>query len=331
MEPQISIIVPIYNAASTLLRCIHALMVQTYSNIEIILVNDGSSDNSLQICHQFAAEDNRIRVIDKSNGGVSSARNAGLDAATGSYIMFCDSDDWAEPDWCEELISHYEENCLVMCGYFIEGKHYPPNEIRSSVSCDRYAREDFFRLKSNGFNAPWNKIYSSKVINAYNIRFNCLLTNGEDYLFNLQYLTHISGGILFLNRCVFHYQWPRGNSLSVKVPNNYFEQCCYLIKAVLSHAEKLGLCNPYGKQQIYTDSFYEFQKILISIIQRTDMTSKNKINELTYIMSNDIYQQCAAEASISSNPIYGYLSRRKNGFGLWLWHQLTKILRKSDQ
>ena len=90
MEKAVSIIVPVYNAEKTLERCVRSLMAQTLRSIEIIRVNDGSPDRSPEICRQLASEDGRIRVIDKPNGGVSSARNAGLDAARGEYVMFCD-------------------------------------------------------------------------------------------------------------------------------------------------------------------------------------------------------------------------------------------------
>ena len=135
MNELISVIVPVYNAERTLHRCVSALIEQTYQNIEIILINDGSKDGSLEICRQFELEDPRIRVLDKANGGVSSARNAGLDIACGEFAMFCDSDDWAEPDWCEELITHYEEGCLVMCGHYVEGEQpYLPYEIKAEVA-----------------------------------------------------------------------------------------------------------------------------------------------------------------------------------------------------
>ena len=108
MKELISIIVPVYNAEKTLTRCVEALLGQTYSNIEILLIDDGSKDRSLDICREFARKDPRLKVIYKKNGGVSSARNAGLDTATGTYVMFCDSDDWVESDWCETLLNAYE-------------------------------------------------------------------------------------------------------------------------------------------------------------------------------------------------------------------------------
>lgn len=323
MNELISIIVPVYNAEKTLERCISALIGQTHQNIEIILVNDGSKDRSLEICHCFAEKDSRILVIDKPNGGVSSARNAGLDAAKGEFVMFCDSDDWAEPNWCEELLSHHKENCLIMCGFYVEGSQtYVPHEIRAAGEAELYARKEFYKLKLCGFNAPWNKIYSASVIRAERLRFKEELTNGEDYLFVLQYLTFITGNILFLNKCVFHYEWPREYSLSRKVPDDYLKQCCLLCNSVFEQIVRLGFESKVGYQQISTDFYNEFQKIVLSTIHDEQLGAKDKIKKMTAIMTTPEYQRCAVQAHISSNPVYSYLCRRKNGIWLWLWHQI---------
>ena len=324
MESRISIIVPVYNAASTLERCVRALMGQTHKNIEIILVNDGSRDTSLELCRTFAAEDPRIRVIDKPNGGVSSARNAGLDVASGEFIMFCDSDDWAEPDWCEELLTHYEEGCLVMCGHYVEGEQpYLPHEIRAENCPDRYAPGLFYQLKLKNFNAPWNKIYSADTIQANRIRFYEFLTNGEDYLLILQYLSCIPGDIIFLDKCVFHYEWPRETSLSRAVPRNYLEQCRLLSSRISELAKRLGI-DETGHRQLMTDFYNEFQKLQLVILRDTSASTAQKLSLLQEIMSCEEYRRCAAVAQISTNPIYCWLARRKNGFGLWLWHQIRR-------
>lgn len=323
MKDLVSIIVPVYNAETTLERCISALVGQTWKNIEIILVNDGSKDRSLEICRRYASEDKRIQVIDKPNGGVSSARNAGLDAATGAFIMFCDSDDWAEPDWCEELISHYETDCLVMCGHYVEGEQsYLPHEIRAEKGITRYARQEFHRLKLRMFNAPWNKIYCRAVIENAQLRFHQALTNGEDYLFILQYLNCISGDIVFLDKCVFHYQWPREHSLSSRVPDNYFDQCCLLTKAVTDLCDSLGIAQGQERKQILTDRYNEFQKGILAILGRQELSWSSAIRKMTEVMSSTEYQLCATEANISPNKVYCWLARRKHGIGLWLWHKV---------
>ena len=103
MNPLISIVVPVYNAEKTLEKCLDSILCQTYHCLEIILVNDGSTDSSGNICDDYATKDNRIQVIHKQNGGVSSARNVGIDAASGDYIGFVDSDDWIDPRMYEVL------------------------------------------------------------------------------------------------------------------------------------------------------------------------------------------------------------------------------------
>ena len=105
----ISVIVPVYNSVKYLDKCIQSILNQTYKNFELLLVNDGSSDNSLEICNLYALKDDRVKVIDQSNGGVSSARNAGIDYAKGEWITFVDSDDWVHKDYLLQRVALAEE------------------------------------------------------------------------------------------------------------------------------------------------------------------------------------------------------------------------------
>ena len=116
---KLTVIVPVYNSSKYLKKCIESILEQTYVNTEIILVNDGSTDNSIDICKEFKQIDNRIIVIDKENGGVASARNAGLEVATGSYVAFVDSDDYVEKDMYETMIEALNNNNadIVECGF----------------------------------------------------------------------------------------------------------------------------------------------------------------------------------------------------------------------
>lgn len=118
--PLVSVIVPVYNVEKYLPRCLDSLVGQTYGNLEILTVDDGSTDGSRAICESYAARDRRVKVIHKANGGVSSARNAGLDAATGDYIGFVDSDDFVEPDMFAYLVGLAEETGadVTQCGFF---------------------------------------------------------------------------------------------------------------------------------------------------------------------------------------------------------------------
>ena len=141
-EGKISVVVPVYNVEDYLDRCVKSIISQTYENLEVILVDDGSADGSPVMCDSWAQKDPRIKVIHKPNGGVSSARNAALDAATGDFIGFVDSDDWIENDFYELLMKSLAENGsdIAFCGYYVversgEKKGYK-NLLDSSI-CDR--------------------------------------------------------------------------------------------------------------------------------------------------------------------------------------------------
>ena len=126
----ISIIIPVYNCENYLERCIQTVMNQTYKNIEILLINDGSTDNSLQICERLKTTDERIRVFNKLNSGVSSTRKYGVNHATGDFIMFVDSDDWIDKDTCEYLMKLQKRiNAdVVCCDYYINNDFKYKNE-----------------------------------------------------------------------------------------------------------------------------------------------------------------------------------------------------------
>lgn len=116
-ETLLSVIIPVYNVEEYLAKCVDSILNQTYRNLEVILVNDGSKDGSGSICDDFVQKDSRVRVIHKENGGLSSARNAGMDAAKGEYISFIDSDDWIETDSYEHLLGLMEKyQVKLVCG-----------------------------------------------------------------------------------------------------------------------------------------------------------------------------------------------------------------------
>lgn len=199
MKPLVSVIMPIYNQEKYLKSSIDCVMGQSLEALELILVNDGSTDGSLRICNEAAQKDSRIRVIDKKNGGVSSARNAGLCAAQGKYIGFADADDSAEPDFYETLYGIAEKNgCdLVSSCYYAVPEDNPADKKTdkpwfNEVDC-RLGRDRIFSVvlpaMYQGFDCSvWNKLYKREIIEKNNLCFNKKLRIGEDYLFTLQYL-----------------------------------------------------------------------------------------------------------------------------------------------
>ena len=167
MSEKISIIIPIYNVEQYLEKCIESVIHQTYNNLEIILVDDGSSDKSGEICNQYAMIDKRIRVIHKDNGGISSARNEGLKVATGEYICFMDSDDYLELDMYETLYELIKENDadISMVSFFEEVPNMPAkckNSMKKHIYEDDVILQELL-INKNLQNVVWNKMFAKKL------------------------------------------------------------------------------------------------------------------------------------------------------------------------
>jgi len=189
---KITVVVPIYNAEHFLEKCLKSIVEQTYQNLEIILVNDGSTDKSLEICEKFKENDNRIIVINKENGGVSSARNKGIDSASGKYIIFIDADDYIEKEMFETLAYDLFTNKvdLSMCGFRtvdingnilsvsnpMDEKYFDVKTFRRNLFSDKYYR-----------NLIWNKLFKLEIIKEHNIRFNEDIHINENVLFMLEF------------------------------------------------------------------------------------------------------------------------------------------------
>lgn len=173
MQPKISIIVPVYKVELYLRQCIDSIITQTYKNLEIILVDDGSPDDCGAICNEYAEHDNRIIVIHKENGGLSDARNAGLDIAKGNYIGFVDSDDWIEPDMYESLYNNLVDNDadIACCGYYEsyvnENIFHVLFEETILLSKEQAMKESFFYKRVSV--CAWDKLYKKDIF--MNIRY----------------------------------------------------------------------------------------------------------------------------------------------------------------
>jgi len=168
MDPCISIIIPVYNVELYLEKCIESVINQTYKNLEIILIDDGSPDHCGEICEQFALKDKRIRVIHKENGGLSSARNIGLELFTGDYIGFVDSDDWIENSMYERLLEKAIEvdASIVQCGYQImtmDGRIKRKHVFRDEVFITNQLILDAYFSQTNIHVVVWNKLYKRNL------------------------------------------------------------------------------------------------------------------------------------------------------------------------
>ena len=224
--PHISIIVPIYNVENYLDRCMQSLLNQTLKDIEIILIDDGSTDNCPQICDNYAKLDSRIKVIHKKNGGLGYARNSGLEIATGKYIAFLDSDDYVSTNMYELLYEYATKrnNDIIFCGF---RKEYKPKKYSKISECDKYievAKEKIEPLILDFIASPpysskeyihdmsvWHSIYRRDIIEKYKIRFVSERNYvSEDILFQIDVLSHCEQ-VAFIPHILYYYCYNKGS------------------------------------------------------------------------------------------------------------------------
>lgn len=200
MNYKISIIVPIYNVKKYLRLCLDSILIQTFGDFEVILVDDGSTDGSEAICDEYAAKDKRIKVFHKENGGVSSARNVALDCVKGEWIFFCDADDMLFDNSLETMLKNVEDGIdSICCGYvkisetneFISTDTNEYNELVSTSEALTDFYQPLFSKTKNIY--LWNRLFKNSVIQDYKLRFRKDLSIKEDGLFIIQYLCKCKG------------------------------------------------------------------------------------------------------------------------------------------
>lgn len=233
-NPKVSIIVPIYNVEQYLDRCLDSLVNQTFQDIEIIGVNDGSTDNSLHILNTYAKKDKRIKVIDKKNEGVSKARNKGIEYANGKYIIFVDSDDWIDCNMIDEMqkISETQNSDVTMCTYVREyANHSKTKKLNLdylTIYKDEEVKNSVYRKLVGPINEelrnpdqldslviPVAKLYKTSILKENNCKFVDLdyIGVGEDCLFNLDVFSKCKK-VVIVNEAFYHYWKENENSLT---------------------------------------------------------------------------------------------------------------------
>lgn len=210
MKSLVSVVVPVYNSEKYLARCINSLLAQTYDNIEIFLINDGSTDESKSICEKYKEQYGNITFLDKENEGPSASRNMGIKRSRGEYLVFVDSDDYVDSSYIETLVHSIEKDNadLAVCGYWKEtsSKRQKVCVMKENKILD--AKEGMIcTFAANGFGGYlWNKLYRLRVIEKYQIRFDRELKKSEDMLFVCEYLHGISK-VSYVSEPLYHYMF----------------------------------------------------------------------------------------------------------------------------
>lgn len=345
----VSIIVPIYNVADYLDNCISSACNQTYKNIEIILVDDGSTDKSPEICDNWAKKDHRIKVIHKENGGVSSARNAGLDVANGKYISFLDGDDEYISNTLETALDKFDDSVdLVSFGYTIVSPDKKENISFEEKTYNNISQADklnfiagpFFQF-ALGWNV-WNNIFSKSVITKYKLRFPTSHNMAEDQFFCMLYYSHCNNIRVIQNQLYVYFR--RDNSLTNTAKT--------LHKSYFGEKNKLAFLSLEHFSQ-YTDSSYfvkHFSLIHFLLIEReiqleedlryykSPILRKTIIDDIKAKSDYDFFIKTLVDLNKQKKYIkkhYGFVRMlEKTGRAKWLltghsfWYTLLVKLRK---
>ena len=252
--PLISVVVPVYNVADFLRNCVDSILNQTYENIEILLVDDGSTDDSGRICDEYALADPRVVVIHNENQGVALTRNTGIEQARGEYIMFVDSDDWIDHDMCSALIeaaTSYKTQA-AMCSYVREypDKSLPKEIVQQDTVFDG---RDFQRrlcgpvgveLKNpenlECFNSMCGKIYPAAAAKKIAVVDTKVVGTSEDLLFNLEVFSDIEN-IVYINKPMYHYRKNVNGSITTQYKPDLEEKWDNLYAQILKVMEEYGL------------------------------------------------------------------------------------------
>lgn len=243
--PLLSIIIPVFNAEETIGRAIKSVLNQPMINFELILINDGSSDNSLAEMNQFAANP-RVRVITIKNSGVSYARNLGIEHSKGEYITFLDADDYYIENSLAEILTELDEHTqLMIFGYNINYENKKmisclPGKSFRSTSKKEFRSYAVMLLQNEIMNAPWNKIYLSSYIKDNNFKFSLDLDIGEDLLFNLAVIKEAEI-VNVCNKAIVQYSVKKNEGLVAKFRRNRFELRYSLILVMKQQLNEWGI------------------------------------------------------------------------------------------
>ena len=224
-NPLVSFIVPVFNSQKTLNKCVFSILSQTYSNIELILVDDGSTDGSADICNSFSSSDSRVKVLHINNGGAGRARNIGINYSSGKYITFVDSDDYIDSSFLSSCINYMND-----CNYYISGIQTFDNDGILETYCSKikgfFNPKDIYefvfgKIPKILLCGPCCKLFDSYLIKQNNVLFDETMKCGEDSCFNLSYILH-SKKVFIDDACYYHYYRGDKNTLYSSFNERYY-------------------------------------------------------------------------------------------------------------
>jgi len=322
--PKISVIVPVYNVENYLSSCLRSLTNQTYTNYEVILVNDGSDDNSLETCEYFSNNYNNFKFYTQSNKGVSAARNFGIKNAKGDWLTFVDADDLVNTNYLKILadgISNPKVDFVVggiTIDYISEGYSIVNYPSKHNYSSSKTIQEKLYNIEKNGLlNPPVSKLYKIDIIRDKNIEFNEQLRNGEDLVFNCQYFEHINDVMLLNNAPYFYIK--RDIISSVNRYDKQLNKMVYICNIERYKLyEKLDMFSKNKYFNLYKEKYVDYILSLIPNMYRKDsnLNSLDKFKQFKNIL-NDSYFNHYKRSYNKDNfsfKIFFFLSKTENPY-----------------
>lgn len=337
INPLVSIVVPVYNVELYLDRCAHSVMNQTYRDLEIILVDDGSPDKCPDLCDQISTKDNRIVVIHKKNGGLSDARNCGMDRATGKYICFVDSDDYIENDMIEKavLIAEANQTQITVWGYYLDFVNESDDLIRRKIvqvnekhiinhQCDWKEYEIKEYLGLSGY--AWNKLYRLDYLREYNCRFEKGLSLIEDNAFNKETFSN-ANNIMFLKDVMSHYIHRERETLGKAYYSDGFKLRRRMIDNQDTILQALGVGSEYRLKIRSNTSFYNIYAEIRIICEKVNkyIDKKKIVREL---IECDYVQNILSTVEINSIKDKIFLWLCKKNLTSFLIFMMWYIIRR---
>lgn len=308
--PEISIIIPIYNAEKEIHRCIKSIYQQTFTDYEIILVNDGSKDKSAEICRKYAEKDDHVTFIDKENGGAGSARNAGIEIAQGKYIYFCDADDSIDKNllecvYAEAVNKNADLVVFSVAAEIIDSKSgkitkkYTTTQKTAFFENRESFRNNFSHLYYEGvlFGGPINKLFNTSVIKKNNVRYPDL-KRGQDEIFNMRYYQFVNSCSVIPDILYTYYQFDNTGK-NKKYRLNYFETTTKTYYLTLGKLLNEFEANDDYTRQKYQNSFvYSMEAaILLAWNPLERLNKKSKIDFIKKIMNTDFVSDISKTVS----------------------------------
>lgn len=269
--PLVSIIIPIYNAEKQIERCLCSIRNQTYKNIEVLMVNDGSTDHTLQILSKYEEKDTRFRLINKGNTGVSDSRNIGMKEAKGKYLQFVDGDDWITSNATELLVTVAENHdCdMVISDYYRVIKHKIYTRRCKSTEGNK-TREEFAKTMMEApanfyYGVMWNKFFKTDIVRKNNLKCSEELNWCEDFLFNLEYLKYVKN-VFVLKSCIYYYVKTKGSLVSTQIN---FKKTIKTKKILFNYYKDL-----YQTMDLYEENKIKINRFLVDVARDTGKRKK---------------------------------------------------------